>query len=169
MHALTASLLTKVNSVLVEKLIAVGNPYAMAQQKRARPGEGIPAHVKKAEGKALHALWKLRKRRTQAVFAADCGFTQGYMSQFFSGMRPLTLEIAYRFCEELDIDLSHFSPRLAAEQSKELTSAKWPFQNFTRNDYLLLSPGQRIVVEAQVIGFLRDMGVLPARKLRIIG
>lgn len=159
----------KVNSALVENLIAVVNPYEMAQQKRARPGEGIPAHIKKAEGKALHALWIARKRRTQAEFAAECGFTQGYLQQFFGGLRPLTLELAYRFCEELDIDLSQFSTRLSEQQHKELSASKWPFQSFSRDEYLLLSPGQRIAVEGQVIGFLRDKGVLPTRKLRIIG
>jgi hypothetical protein len=60
----------------------------MAKRKRARPGEGIPAQTKETEGRALHALWKKRHRRTQAEFAAACGFTQGYLQQFFGGLRP---------------------------------------------------------------------------------
>jgi len=165
---LIASLLSKVNSVLVVKLIASGNPYGMAKQKRARPGEGIPAHVKKAEGKALHALWARRKRRTQAAFAADCGYTQGYLGQFFAGLRPLTLDMAQKFAEELDVEIAQFSARLAEEQHAELIASKWPFHAFSREEYLLLTPGQRLAAEGAVLGVLRDSGHLPARKLRVI-
>lgn len=140
----------------------------MATRKNARPGEGIPADLKKAEGKALHNLWKSRKRRTQAEFADELDFTQGYLQQFFLGLRPLTLDVAQRFCEELDIELHQFSPRLAKAFDAELAASQWPFHGFSRQDYLLLSQGQRIAVEGLVMGFLTDKGVIASRKLRLL-
>lgn len=154
--------------MLVARLIAGSDASHMATRKNARPGEGIPADVKKAEGRALHNLWKLRKRRTQAAFAADLEVTQGYLPQFFSGHRPLTLDLAQRFCEELDIELHQFSPRLAKAFDAELAASQWPFHGFSRQDYLLLSPGQRVTVEGVVMGFLTDKGVISSRKLRLL-
>lgn len=141
----------------------------MAKRKRARPGDGIPPEIKKAEGRALHALWKDRHRRTQAVFAADCGFTQGYLPQFFGGHRPLTLELAEKFAEELDIDIGRFSPRLAQQFLDQLAATEWPFRNFTRAEYQTLTHGQRLVIESTVLGNLIDNGTVKNRKFRHIG
>lgn len=140
----------------------------MAQRKRARPGDGIPASTKAAEGKALHALWIKRKRRTQAEFAADCGFTQGYIQQFFGGLRPLTLDLAVRFAEELNIEISDFSPRLAAEFDQQMKSTEWPFVGFNREQYLTLTAGQRIDIEDRVKLYLAHSGALTQRKLRSV-
>lgn len=136
------------------------------RNKRARPGEGVPADVKVKEGQALHALWKQRKRRTQAEFAADLGFTQGYIPQFFSGIRPLTLELAIRFAAELDVDIVKFSPRLAEAFSKHLQETAWPFQSFSRAEYESLNPAQRAAVESLVGSFLAANGALPTRRIR---
>jgi transcriptional regulator with XRE-family HTH domain len=141
----------------------------MAKRKRARPGEGIPAQTKETEGRALHALWKKRHRRTQAEFAAACGFTQGYLQQFFGGLRPLTLDLAERFAEELDVEIAEFSPRLAQEFHDQLAGTEWPFRNFTRAEYQTLTHGQRLAVESMVLGNLIDNGTVKDRKFRRIG
>jgi transcriptional regulator with XRE-family HTH domain len=135
-------------------------------KKRARPGEGIPKDVKKAEGKALHDLWKKRHKRTQAEFAADCGFTQGYMQQFFLGLRPLTLDMANQFAEELAVEIHDFSPRLAEELSKELETGVWPFMGFSRSDYTHLTKAQRQAVERLVGDFLVANGVSAHPRIR---
>lgn len=138
----------------------------MASRKRPRPGDGVPDPVKVEEGRALHSLWKIRKKRTQAVFADSLGYSSGYFPQFFSGMRPLTTELAVAFAAELEVDVVDFSPRLAKELDKALEASEWPFKSFTRTQYLSLTHGQRIAVEGLVVGFLTDSGVLSARRLR---
>jgi hypothetical protein len=167
--ALIALLEAQVNSVLVDNLIALKHVPGMAKHKRARPGDGVPAEVKEAEGAALHALWKKRKRRTQAEFADSCGFSQGYLPQFFAGLRPLTLELAERFAEELAVDVGQFSPRLAEQFHADLAASEWPFRGFTRSDYMKMTPGQRVALEAMVVGHLMDLGIISARTLRKLG
>lgn len=126
----------------------------MPKAKRNSSGEGVPRDVKQKEGRALHALWKTRKRRTQAEFADSMGYTQGYLPQFFAGLRPLTLEIAQAFAEELEVDISQFSTRLAEEFSNQLQETAWPFRTFSRDDFVELSSEQRRALEAVVGAFL---------------
>lgn len=134
--------------------------------KKPRPGQGIPDSVKKAEGKALHDLWKRRKRRSQAEFAHSLGFTQGYMPQFFGGLRPLTVELASKFADELGVDIGDFSPRLAQQFHAELTADEWPFRGFTRAQYASLTQAQKAAVEALVSGFLQELAAPASRRLR---
>jgi transcriptional regulator with XRE-family HTH domain len=155
--------------VLVDNLIAPDHRSRMAKQPRARPGEGIPADVKQAEGRALHALWKKRKRRTQAEFAMERGFTQGYLPQFFAGLRPLTLELATAFAEELGVEVGDFSPRLAEDFHAALVDSEWPFRGFTRAEFATLSKGQRHAVEQLIVGYLIDSGAISSRALRKLG
>jgi len=134
--------------------------------KKARPGQGIPDSVKKTEGKALHDLWKRRKKRSQAEFAHSLGFTQGYLPQFFGGLRPLTVDLASRFADELGVDIGDFSPRLAQQFHAELTAAEWPFRGFTRAQYESLTQAQRAAVEGLVNGFLQEHAAPASRRLR---
>lgn len=152
--------------MLVESLIAFRQRHDMTRHKRARPGEGIPEDVKAREGKALHGLWRQRKKRTQAEFAADHGFTQGYLPQFFGGHRPLTLDLARKFAVELSIDISDFSPRLAAEELKDLESGVWPFHAFSREDFASLTKDQRGAIERLVSDFLAANGAKSHPKVR---
>lgn len=151
--------------MLVAGLIASGHVPAMAN-KKPRPGQGVEPSVKKAEGKALHDLWKRRKKRSQAEFAAELGFTQGYLPQFFGGLRPLTVELASKFADELGVDIGDFSPRLAQQFHAELTAAGWPFRGFTREQYDSLTQAQRSAVEALVSGFLHEAAAPASRRLR---
>lgn len=151
--------------MLVAGLIARGDVPAMAT-KKPRPGQGIPDPVKKAEGKALHELWKRRKKRSQAEFAAQLGFTQGYLPQFFGGLRPLTVDLASKFADELGVDIGDFSPRLAQQFHAELTAAEWPFRAFTRAQYESLTQSQKAAVEALVGGFLQELAAPASRRLR---
>jgi transcriptional regulator with XRE-family HTH domain len=118
------------------------------------------------KAKPCTLLWKKRARRTQAAFAADCGFTQGYLPQFFAGLRPLTLNLANQFADELGVEIAEFSPRLAQAFHDELEATQWPFTGFTRAQYLSLTPGQRIAIEAAVVGHLIDNGTVNTRTLR---
>jgi transcriptional regulator with XRE-family HTH domain len=152
--------------MLVENLIAKRHVPAMPKRHRARPGEGIPPEIKEEEGRLLHSIWRRRKKRTQAEFAEASGFTQGYVQQFFSGERPLTLEKAQLFAAELDVDIADFSPRLANELAKELESGVWPFQAFTRKDYTGLTKTQRATVENLVCEFLQANGAQAHPKVR---
>jgi transcriptional regulator with XRE-family HTH domain len=151
--------------MLVAGLIARGHVPTMAN-KKARPGQGVPPSIKKMEGKALHDLWRRRKRRSQAEFAAQLGFTQGYLPQFFGGLRPLTVDLASKFADELGVDIGDFSPRLAQQFHAELTASEWPFRGFTRAQYQSLTQSQKSAVEALVNGFLQEQSAPASRRLR---
>lgn len=140
----------------------------MAYKTRPKPGEGIPDTVKKQEGRALHRLWTARKRRSQAEFAAELDYSEGYFPQFFSGMRPLTPDLAVAFATELAVDVADFSPRLAKELEKTVEASEWPFKRITRGQYRLLTPAQREAVEAFVATFLPELEAVSSRQIRRI-
>jgi transcriptional regulator with XRE-family HTH domain len=120
------------------------------------PRDGVPKAVKKAEGEALHRLWKRLKKRTQAEFMASLGKSPGYFPQFFSGQRPITMELALAIAHELDVDIVEFSPRLAKESEKALEASEWPFKRFSRTEYHSLTKAQKEAVEAFVVAFLPE-------------
>lgn len=140
----------------------------MATHKRAKPGQGVPSEVKRKEGAVLHELWKRRKIRTQAEFAAHCGFTQPYLNQFFKGLRPLTVDVAERFAAELNVDVSDFSPRLAHEAIQAHIASSWPFVRVSREQFKLLSRGQQFEIESRILRELIDSGLLVEHNLRRI-
>lgn len=153
--------------MLVAPPIAPIDRVSMSQ-KRPRPGEGVPDDVKRQEGKDLHRLWKMRKNQklTQAEFADRLGYSAGYFPQFFSGLRPLTVEIATAFADELDVDVAAFSPRLAQDMEKAVEATGWPFKRFSRLDYKDLSTRQKEAVEAFVVSLLPEDAAPAARKIR---
>jgi transcriptional regulator with XRE-family HTH domain len=141
----------------------------MAYGKHPKPGDGVPEETKREEGKRLHILWGRHKKRSQAAFLATLDLSGGYMPQFFQGLRPITLELAEAFAEELNVDIREFSPRLAAELDKLMEGSQWPFREFSRADFSGLTPEQRHAVEQLVLGFLRANGRVPARRLHRVG
>lgn len=152
--------------MLVATSIARVNRSGMSKGKRPKPGDGVPDHIKQEEGEALKKLWDSRAKRTQAVFLADLDLSSGYLPQFFSGTRPIHLDLGVALAAELNVDLADFSPRLAADREKRLQAAEWPFTGFTRADFKHLTPSQRTHVEQSVLEFLRANGHVPARRLR---
>jgi hypothetical protein len=152
--------------MLFASSIAFDDRSWMAYKTRPKPGEGIPDSVKKQEGRALHKLWTARKRRTQAEFAAELDYSEGYFPQFFSGMRPLTTDLAVAFAAELAVDVSDFSPRLAKELQQSQEAAEWPFQRITRAQYRTLNHAQREAVEAFVATFVPQLESVPSRQIR---
>ena len=152
--------------MLVATSIAAVDRVSMSK-KRPRPGDGVPDAVKREEGQTLHRLWSARKSQklTQAAFAAQLGYSPGYFPQFFSGLRPLTLEIATAFAAELDVDIADFSPRLAKERDDVLRARGWPFKRVSQDEYQNLTKAQKDAVEAFVVAFLPEVAASSARKL----
>lgn len=154
--------------MLVAESIASVERCPMAYGSHPKPGDGVPEDVKQKEGRALHALWKRKSKRSQAAFLATLDLSGGYFPQFFRGLRPITLELAEAVAEELDVEIREFSPRLAGELEKLMEGAQWPFRGFSRAEYASLTPEQRHAVEALISGFLRANGAQPARRLRSV-
>ncbi len=68
------------------------------------------------EGARLKALFDEKKgERTQAKFAGDIGVTQGMLSQYFSGARPISLKVATAFAKQLNVPFNEVSPSLAPD------------------------------------------------------
>lgn len=155
--------------MLVAELIALKDRRLMAYGKHPKAGEGIPGSVKKAEGAALHRLWKRHAKRSQAEFLATLELSGGYLPQFFSGKRPITLELAHALSAELRVDIADFSTRLAAELELKLQASEWPFLEFSRVDYKHLTVEQRSSIEQIVLGFLRANGHIPTKRIRRVG
>jgi transcriptional regulator with XRE-family HTH domain len=150
--------------MLVARSIALNDRAPMAYGKHPKPGDGVPEGTKQEEGRLLHNLWKRKKKRSQAAFLATMELSSGYLPQFFTGLRPITLEFAEAIAEELDVDIREFSPRLAGELDKLMEGSQWPFRGFTRADYAKLAPDQRHQIEQLVLTFLRANGQLPSRR-----
>jgi transcriptional regulator with XRE-family HTH domain len=158
----------KAIAMLVDSSIAAMDRWPMAYGNHPKPGDGVPEVVKQEEGRRLHALWKRHAKRSQAAFLSTLDLSGGYFPQFFKGMRPITLELAEAIAEELDVEIREFSPRLAGEIEKLMEGAQWPFRDFTRAEYISLTPEQRHAVEALISGFLRANGAFPTRRLRSV-
>jgi transcriptional regulator with XRE-family HTH domain len=155
--------------MLVATSIAAMEISTMAYGNHPKPGDGVPDEVKKREGQLLHALWKRKKKRSQAAFLATLELSAGYFPQFFTGERPITLRLAEAIAEELDVDIREFSPRLARELDKLMEGSPWPFRGFTRAEYATLTSDQRHAVEALVSSFLQANGTPSGRRrLKIV-
>jgi transcriptional regulator with XRE-family HTH domain len=144
-----ATLVSKVNSKLLDRRIKRGHVPAMHSAKRPKPGDGVPKEVMKAEGMALAALWKARKHRTQEEFAQELGFGQGNFSHYVGGRRPIPLDVGLAVAKELSCALGDFSPRLAEEFAKgdNKRLAEWPFAELPPERISKLSPGQMRQIE----------------------
>lgn len=143
-----------VNSTLDAGRVASLHASRMA---RKQTRSDVPVSVKKAEGERLHKLWKAKATRSQAAFAEALDYSPGYLPQFFSGMRPLTVEWAVAFAQELRCDVDDFSPRLAVEIAEESKRVRWPFRQLRPADLEGLTPGQMIEAEAKVLAYLADL------------
>lgn len=168
MATVIAKLYDKVHSMLVAKSIAVAHRSNVGVTKRQKEIQGVPAELKQQEGAALHKLWKSRHTRSQAEFCAEMELSVGYLPQFFKGLRPITLELALRFATELNVDVGDFSPRLARERDEETARSGWPFRRISREQYALLTPGQRFEIESRILRELIDSGQIQEKHLRRI-
>jgi len=83
------------------------------------------SNSKPSESDKLSALYKLNNGGlTQAEFGAKYGIgSQGMVSQYLHGVRPLNLEAAKKFAEGLRVRIADFSPRLTAPVEEESHTA----------------------------------------------
>jgi hypothetical protein len=111
--------------------------------------DGLPIELKKREGEALKRIWDIRRPMSQAAFAVEVlGLSAGILPQFFSGMRPLRIEIAEKFAAALGCSVADFSARLAQEASQSRSLVRWPFESVTLSDVAALAPHELILAEA---------------------
>ena len=70
------------------------------------------------ENEALKEIFNRKKKElglTQAVLAEKLNVSQGAVNMYLNSINPLNAQIASRFAELLNVQVSDFSPRLAAE------------------------------------------------------
>jgi hypothetical protein len=85
----------------------------------------------------------------QARFATEVlNLSAGILPQFFTGLRPLRLEIAKKFAEALGCRVSDFSLRLAQEAEDSDALVRWPFANVSYEAFIELEEHERILAEA---------------------
>jgi hypothetical protein len=125
----------------------------MNTAKRKDLDDGVLVEIKRKEGEALAALWKSRRKRSQAAFAEAHGFTQGNFSHYIGGRQPIPLDIGIALAEELGVKLADFSPRLAAElEAEKAREARiWPFKTLRPDSLAGLTRGQLLAVESAML------------------
>lgn len=91
----------------------------------------LDIETRSAEGKALRAIWELRKgKMTQGKFAGEVlHLSNSVLTQLFNGRVVLKLATAKIFADYLHCSIRDFSPRLAAEDERDKTHVRWPFPN----------------------------------------
>lgn len=115
----------------------------------------VPDEIKKAEGVKLKQLWDANKPMSQAAFAVDVlGRSAGYLPQFFSGQRPVSLQFARIFAEHLKCGIEEFSPRLAKEAATEKAKVVWPFPEVDYEQVKNLEDWDLIELQGKIRGFL---------------
>ena len=81
------------------------------------------------ENEALKEIFNNKKKElglTQAILAEKLDVSQGAVNMYLNSINPLNTQIASRFAELLNVQVSDFSPRLAAEierMAKNVTPA----------------------------------------------
>jgi hypothetical protein len=152
------NLVGKVNSYLVADRTTPNQRAGMEAVDSQEIDDGVPAEVKKREGKALASLWKARRKRSQAAFANDYGFTQGNFSHYIGGRQPIPLHIGLAIAEELGAKLADFSPRLARElEAEKAREARlWPFTSLRPDALSGLTRGQLLAVESAMLRQLEE-------------
>lgn len=95
----------------------VAETNSIATLARMANSEKKPIDVSAAEeGARLKALYDRHKGElTQHAFAGKLEVTQGLLSQYFSGARPISLKVATKFARELKVPFEDVSPALAKD------------------------------------------------------
>jgi hypothetical protein len=158
-HApILGDLVPKVNSYLVADRCHRNHVAGMGNVMREESDDSVPLETKQREGQALAALWKSRRKRSQAAFASEHGFTQGNFSHYIGGRQPIPLHIGIAIAEELGITLADFSPRLAAEMEAERAREAriWPFKSLRPENFRGLTRGQLMAVESAMLRTLEE-------------
>lgn len=161
-------LVQKVNSDLVAGRPPPVHVQGMNTARRETANDGVPADVKKQEGEALARLWKLKRKRSQAEFASECGFSQSNFSHYIGGRQPIPLDIGIAIAEELGVKLADFSPRLAAElEAERAREARiWPFKHLRPDILHGLTRGQLMAVESAMLRQIEEFQAAPAPAAR---
>tara|TARA_R110002020_G_scaffold57074_2_gene157305 strand:+ start:469 stop:855 length:387 start_codon:yes stop_codon:yes gene_type:complete len=82
---------------------------------------GIPAEVKREEGRKLKAIWertKDDKGLTQESYCAAIGLNQGMLQQMFRGSSPIPLDTLLNLSISLDFDPRDVRPDLDTTYKK---------------------------------------------------
>lgn len=113
---------------------------------------------RKQEPRELKRLWDAHHKMSQAEFAATYGLgTQGNISHYFAGRRPLTLDVARAVADHLGCRIEDFSPRLAKELKRQSSLMEWPFPRIDPARWWRLTPGQKLRIEGMVEGEIVDI------------
>lgn len=85
-----------------------------------------PGYVE-LEAQSLKRLFDERAKLSQSAFGHEFDIgTQGMVSQYLLGRRPLNLAAAMKFARGLGVSIGDFSPRLAREASEAVAMTKEP-------------------------------------------
>ena len=77
------------------------------------------------EAKRLKRIFDERATMSQSAFGHEFEIgTQGMVSQYLLGRRPLNLQAAMKFARGLGVSIEDFSPRLAGEASEAVAMAR---------------------------------------------
>lgn len=136
---------------------------ALGCQSMAKvPDRFVDGGIKEREGRSVKAYWEIAKKRdarlTQAALAAELGVNASYITQLFNGSRPLSLQIARKFAEQLKCKLRDFSPRLADQEESGKRQVRWPFPTVEYKAIERLAPGELERLSGTIRAWLVDRG-----------
>ena len=108
------------------------------------------------ENEALKEIFNKKKRElglTQAILAEKLDVSQGAVNMYLNGINPLNTPIASRFAELLNVPVSDFSPRLAAEierMAQTIASTTMQVSHSTLKDRLIYAREQKGISQEQL-------------------
>ncbi|QMT41800.1 helix-turn-helix domain-containing protein [Kingella oralis] len=108
------------------------------------------------ENEALKGIFNKKKKElglTQAILAEKLDVSQGAVNMYLNGINPLNTPIASRFAELLNVPVSDFSPRLAAEigrMAQTIASTTMQVSHSTLKDRLIYAREQKGISQEQL-------------------
>ena len=108
------------------------------------------------ENEALKEIFNKKKKElglTQAILAEKLDVSQGAVNMYLNSINPLNTQIASRFAELLNVQVSDFSPRLAAEierMAQTIASTTMQVSHSTLKDRLIYAREQKGISQEQL-------------------
>ena len=108
------------------------------------------------ENEALKEIFNKKKKElglTQAILAEKLDVSQGAVNMYLNSINPLNTPIASRFAELLNVPVSDFSPRLAAEierMAQTIASTTMQVSHSTLKDRLIYAREQKGISQEQL-------------------
>lgn len=137
--------------------LSIAQLHAWGMKHEYTP-DGVPGKVKQAEGRAVKALWDRRQRqpnpKSQAEFNAEMSRSSGYLPQFFSGKRPITLDLAHHFAKYIGCEIREFSQRLAIEDAQSQSLVEWPFPDVDYYEIKNLPEWAKVSLQGKIKTYL---------------